>query len=93
MANLTSGKIAEILFENALESYEHQDKLVDMCDFYEPDAATMQNAENIIWRPTQQHAPVISGWDLTGMEQDVICLLYTSPSPRDRTRSRMPSSA
>src|SRR5664280_3432655 len=22
---------------------------------------------------------------------DVLCLLYTSPSPRDRTRSRMPS--
>ena len=30
-------------------------------------------------------------------EADVVlydsCLLYTSPSPRDRTRSRMPSSA
>ena len=26
-------------------------------------------------------------------EQYTICLLYTSPSPRDRTRSRMPSSA
>ena len=25
--------------------------------------------------------------------RDVTCLLYTSPSPRDRTRSRMPSSA
>ena len=24
---------------------------------------------------------------------DMPCLLYTSPSPRDRTRSRMPSSA
>ena len=24
---------------------------------------------------------------------DFVCLLYTSPSPRDRTRSRMPSSA
>ena len=24
---------------------------------------------------------------------NIICLLYTSPSPRDRTRSRMPSSA
>ena len=24
---------------------------------------------------------------------DYTCLLYTSPSPRDRTRSRMPSSA
>ena len=26
-------------------------------------------------------------------ETDEACLLYTSPSPRDRTRSRMPSSA
>ena len=25
--------------------------------------------------------------------QETTCLLYTSPSPRDRTRSRMPSSA
>src|SRR5665811_1906853 len=25
--------------------------------------------------------------------QSITCLLYTSPSPRDRTRSRMPSSA
>ena len=24
---------------------------------------------------------------------NITCLLYTSPSPRDRTRSRMPSSA
>ena len=27
------------------------------------------------------------------MVENNICLLYTSPSPRDRTRSRMPSSA
>ena len=26
-------------------------------------------------------------------ENNTCCLLYTSPSPRDRTRSRMPSSA
>ena len=31
--------------------------------------------------------------DLRGLEQVEACLLYTSPSPRDRTRSRMPSSA
>ena len=30
---------------------------------------------------------------LTFDEATKICLLYTSPSPRDRTRSRMPSSA
>ena len=30
---------------------------------------------------------------LNAPKQIEICLLYTSPSPRDRTRSRMPSSA
>ena len=28
-----------------------------------------------------------------GINVDMICLLYTSPSPRDRQKSRMPSSA
>ena len=27
------------------------------------------------------------------LDRAMVCLLYTSPSPRDRTRSRMPSSA
>ena len=30
---------------------------------------------------------------ITGSHDGTTCLLYTSPSPRDRTRSRMPSSA
>ena len=30
---------------------------------------------------------------LRKLENSNFCLLYTSPSPRDRTRSRMPSSA
>ena len=30
---------------------------------------------------------------MLGRTPGSICLLYTSPSPRDRTRSRMPSSA
>ena len=34
----------------------------------------------------------ISGWNLTPGKY-YICLLYTSPSPRDRQKSRMPSSA
>ena len=29
----------------------------------------------------------------TGIDVRVVCLLYTSPSPRDRSVSRMPSSA
>ena len=31
--------------------------------------------------------------DVTLSQHDGICLLYTSPSPRDATLSRMPSSA
>eukprot|EP00828_Plagiopyla_frontata_P011362 TRINITY_DN16281_c0_g1_i1.p2 TRINITY_DN16281_c0_g1~~TRINITY_DN16281_c0_g1_i1.p2 ORF type:complete len:101 (+),score=32.14 TRINITY_DN16281_c0_g1_i1:32-334(+) len=27
------------------------------------------------------------------LTEDIVCLLYTSPSPRDRQKSRMPSSA
>ena len=33
------------------------------------------------------------GCQMKRIGEDVACLLYTSPSPRDRTRSRMPSSA
>ena len=35
---------------------------------------------------------IITGTSKELLENEV-CLLYTSPSPRDRTRSRMPSSA
>ena len=34
-----------------------------------------------------------TGGDVASQSMDNPCLLYTSPSPRDRTRSRMPSSA
>ena len=34
------------------------------------------------------------GWNFNNVIGHLhVCLLYTSPSPRDRTRSRMPSSA
>ena len=36
----------------------------------------------------------LSGCGIKDVEwSNNLCLLYTSPSPRDRTRSRMPSSA
>ena len=36
---------------------------------------------------------VASGEEYVIAKHGTPCLLYTSPSPRDRTRSRMPSSA
>ena len=35
----------------------------------------------------------VRGFSTTRVRRITACLLYTSPSPRDRTRSRMPSSA
>ena len=32
-------------------------------------------------------------WISSLSDEDKVCLLYTSPSPRDRQKSRMPSSA
>ena len=40
-------------------------------------------------KPIEEYAPDF--WLISENGSD--CLLYTSPSPRDRTRSRMPSSA
>ena len=47
-----------------------------------------------VWRmvETQETAATLNVVD-SMEEQSLLCLLYTSPSPRDRTRSRMPSSA
>jgi len=54
------------------------------------DGLTVRNAEHGIATPEPTMAD-----DITIRNVRVLnpCLLYTSPSPRDRTRSRMPSSA
>ncbi|QZA71250.1 major capsid protein [Pseudomonas phage AH02] len=70
--SLSTGKVAEVLFENAMETYEHQDMMLDRVSFFEPDGADMQNSGNVIWRPVQQHAPILNGWDLTGQETGII---------------------
>ena len=45
----------------------------------------------VTYRPNKKLQ--INGLFSSGFRNPNICLLYTSPSPRDRTRSRMPSSA
>lgn len=69
---MSTGKVVEVLFEQALETFETQDSMLDMVSFFEPDAGVMQNGDNFIWRPVEQHAPILEGWDLTGQETDII---------------------
>ena len=49
-----------------------------------------QRCQTYLFNP--QHANSITA-GYTPSVEDIFCLLYTSPSPRDRQKSRMPSSA
>ena len=64
-------------------------RLVDHCDLFLVRTRTRR------W--FRKHVDVDGAWPASGpfiaMTFHWGCLLYTSPSPRDRTRSRMPSSA
>ena len=69
---------------NALSDYE-----IERCklDLYLP--AVRKSFPTLVWF----HG---GGLEIGSKDEEFtvnICLLYTSPSPRDRTRSRMPSSA
>ena len=46
-----------------------------------------------VWIKSERSNPGGSIKDRIALAMVEACLLYTSPSPRDRTRSRMPSSA
>ena len=47
------------------------------------------NTNYIVWNIADSSIVL----DVLSQDTALSCLLYTSPSPRDRTRSRMPSSA
>lgn len=68
----TTGKTAEVFFENVLETIEDQMMMVDLVDRFEPDGGSMQNANNVLWRSVEQQAVILDGWDLTGQETDII---------------------
>ena len=50
--------------------------------------------ESILAQEARTAERIRSGFDqVAGVFKEKACLLYTSPSPRDRQKSRMPSSA
>ena len=69
---MSTGKVVEVLFEQALETFETQDSMLDRVSFFQPEASAMQNGDNFVWRPVEQHAPILEGWDLSGQETDII---------------------
>ena len=58
-------------------------------------AHTVETLSKLLKKSPDQVITILSAAGIDGKtaESNISCLLYTSPSPRDRTRSRMPSSA
>jgi hypothetical protein len=63
--------------------------LLFFCSFSFASYKSIYNIEN----PEFKYSIEGNNYKVYMSEEGIICLLYTSPSPRDRTRSRMPSSA
>ena len=72
------------------ESYEYFRKLGDQLEEGFRAAATKYNIPHTVNRAGSMIGFFLTNEDVVNFDT---CLLYTSPSPRDRTRSRMPSSA
>ena len=89
MAGMTTKELLEKLYH---EDYEKlKGKKLRMTRVRVPGkevclAHVINPSQSCIYQNLGLHIGVHEGEDHT-------CLLYTSPSPRDRTRSRMPSSA
>ena len=59
---------------------------------YQPNMVSFKLVDSTVQHIKRFHK--IKDFKLTNQNgEEITCLLYTSPSPRDRTRSRMPSSA
>ena len=81
---------------NVYQAIEHDHEIVPVLNKIDLPAAepdrVKQQIEDVIGLDTTD-AVECSAKSGIGIPDVLDCLLYTSPSPRDRTRSRMPSSA
>ena len=83
-------------FKDLVAARKRRNQVLDKCELYgwESSSDVKDAKEEVISlqsrpNPLGQNAP----WQVEYVRQALICLLYTSPSPRDATLSRMPSSA
>ena len=67
-----------------------QDCIVAMMMAIAISDSNIRTAELVKIQSAVNNLPIFAEYDIDRLN---ICLLYTSPSPRDRTRTRMPSSA
>ena len=82
------------LVENTTLTFK---QIADFCNLHEVEIQGIADGE--VAKGIVGYNPIIAGQltkeeiELSSQDQSRPCLLYTSPSPRDRQKSRMPSSA
>ena len=84
-----------IVYQGSINSHEYMKKHIDVLREYWFDGYENESPEysgRIFLHQEEYCKPFFK--DLkTNVDEYLNCLLYTSPSPRDRQKSRMPSSA
>ena len=83
---------ANISFDTECGEDTDGDLVVDENDAFPNDAAASIDSDGD-GQPDDWNVGYTESDSTTGLTLDIDCLLYTSPSPRDRQKSRMPSSA
>ena len=63
------------------------------CFYFDSFGLPVLNQDILNWLKEKYNALIYSNICLQNFDSIMCCLLYTSPSPRDKRQSRMPSSA
>ena len=76
-------------------SHVNADEIYNLIKIPNLEIYKLKNDNNIRYLSAKGNFKIGANKNITCDKVDInnFCLLYTSPSPRDRTRSRMPSSA
>ena len=90
-----------LLVLHSFQIYLSRDRMAYKYDFEEYEGEKLLYMRRVdfevIHEATKHLLSQVNRWNINAVTesnpQPYLCLLYTSPSPRDRTRSRMPSSA
>ena len=80
-------EIESLVIKNADMNYI--DAIVHFCD---QNSIDLESVPKLISKPLKEKIKY-EAMELNFLKRSSRCLLYTSPSPRDGTKSRMPSSA
>ena len=96
-SRLTGAQAAQrLLSTGSMYGVKIQTVAGDLTDHYDPRDKTLYLSPGVANVASVASVAIAAhelGHAMQDAEDYLPCLLYTSPSPRDRTRSRMPSSA